>query len=154
MSVLKLLFGNLFSKKPLEKTIIDSKLGKLVCQYKPNDAYFTWDSEYKINNNKGEPVAICIDGDLNGPFSNALQKTYQIIDSLSELSYKVQKQIDVDFPERKINLTRDYSFKDIYVLINEETSKVDFELEYYSDDAEIMISVEFINDKIDVIEFY
>ncbi len=154
MSVLKLLFGNLFSKKPLEKTIMDSKLGKLVCQYKPDNVYFTWDTEYKIKNNNEEPISICIDGDLNGPFSNVLQKTYQIIDSLSELSYEVQNQIDVEFSERKINLTRDYSFKDIFVHINEETNKVDFELEYYSNDAEIMISVEFINDKIDVIEFY
>ena len=154
MSILKLLFGNLFSKKPLEKTILDSKIGKLVCVYKPNDTYFTWDTEYKIRNNKGEPISICIDGDLNGPFFNVIQKTYEIIDSLSDLSYEVQKQIDVEFPERKINLTRDYSFKDIYVLINEETNKVDFELEYYTEDAEIMISVEFINDKIEVIEFY
>lgn len=154
MSVLKLLFGNLFSKKPLVKTIMDSKLGKLVCQYKPDNVYFTWDTEYKIKINNEEPISICIDGDLNGPFSNVLQKTYQIIDSLSELSYEVQNQIDVEFSERKINLTRDYSFKDIFVHINEETNKVDFELEYYSNDAEIMISVEFINDKIDVIEFY
>lgn len=133
---------------------MDSKLGKLVCQYKLNDAYFTWDTQYKMNNNKGEPVSICIDGDLNGPFSNALQKTYEIIDSLAELAHEIQKQIDVEFPEKKINLNREYSFKDIYVYINEESDKVDFELEYYSYDNEIMISVEFINDKIAVIEFY
>ncbi len=154
MSVLKLLFGDLFSKKPLEKTIMDSKLGKLVCQYKPNDAYFTWDTEYKIQNNKGETLSICIDGDLNGPFSNTLPKTYQIIDSLTDLSYEVQKQIDVEFPEKKIKLSSNFYFKDVYVYINEETNMIDFELEYYSEDAEIMISVEFENDKIAVIEFY
>ncbi len=152
-SFLKELFG-IGSYKGLQKTIMDSKLGKLVCEYKANDTYFTWDTEYKLSNNKGEPVSITIDGDLNGPFSSTLQKTYQIIDTITELSHDVQKQIDVQFPEKEISLTKNYSLSDVFVYINEETNKVDFEFEFITGDAEIMISVEYVNNEIDVIEFY
>lgn len=154
IEVLKLLFGSLFSKKSLEKTLIDSKLGKLICTYKKEDIYFTWDTEYMFNNNNSEPISISIDGDNNGPFSNTLQKTYQIIDSISELQSKIQTKIDLQFPEKKIDLKRDFNLEDIYVYMEEESNSVEYEFEFYTNDSEIMISVEFINDEIEVIEFY
>jgi hypothetical protein len=154
IEVLKLFFGSLFSKKSLEKTLIDSKLGKLICIYKKEDIYFTWDTEYKLNNNNSEPISISIDGDTNGPFSSTLQKTYQIMDSISELQSKIQTKIDLQFPEKNIDLKRDFNLEDLYIYLEEETNSVEYEFEYYSNDSEIMISVEFVNDDIEAIEFY
>jgi hypothetical protein len=122
IEVLKLLFGSLFSKKSLEKTLVDSKLGKLICIYKKEDIYFTWDNEYKFNNNNCEPISISIDGDTNGPFSNTLQKTYQIMDTISELQSKIQTKIDLQFPEKNIDLKRDFNLEDLYIYLEEETN--------------------------------
>ena len=154
IQVLKLLFGSLFSKKSLEKTLVDSKLGKLLCTYKKEDIYFSWDTEYKFNNNNREPISISIDGDTNGPFSNTLQKTYQIMDSIAELQSKIQTKIDLQFPEKNIDLKRDFNLEDLYIYLEEESNSVEYEFEYYSNDSEIMISIEFVNDEIEAIEFY
>ena len=148
------MFGSLFSKKPLEKTLVDSKWGKLICTYKQEDIYFTWDTEYKFHNNNGEPISINIDGDNIGPFSSTLQKTYQIMDSIAELQSKIQTKIDLQFPEKKIDLKRDFNLEDIYIYLEEETNSVEYEFEFHSNDSEIMISVEFINDEIEAVEFY
>lgn len=141
------------TEEKLGKTIFDSKLGKLVCNYKPSDDYFSWETELKQPNAK-EPISIWIDGDLNGPYSNALQKAYEIVDSISDITYKVQQEIDNRFPEKKVNLSDDYNLEDISVFVDEETKSIDFELEYYTEDSKIMISVEFIADTIESIDFY
>jgi hypothetical protein len=118
------------------------------------DVYFTWDNEYKFNNNNCEPISISIDGDTNGPFSNTLQKTYQIMDTISELQSKIQTKIDLQFPEKNIDLKRDFNLEDLYIYLEEETNSLEYEFEYYSNDSEIMISVEFVNDEIEAVEFY
>ncbi|WP_298304298.1 hypothetical protein [Flavobacterium sp.] len=138
----------------MEKTLVDSKLGKLICTYEKEDVYFTWDTEYKFNNNNREPISISIDGDINGPFSKTLQKTYQIMDSIFELQSKIQTKIDSQFPEKNIDLKRDFNLEDLYIYLVEETNSVEYEFEYYSNDSEIMISVEFVKDEIEAVEFY
>lgn len=150
---LKKLFGLEFSKT-LKKTIIDSKLGKLVCEYESTDEFYTWNTEFQQQDKTDKVISISIDGDLNGPFFNVLQKTYQILESLSDLSNKVQTEIDLKFSDKKINIYEDFNLEDISVYKDEESNSLNYDLEYYSGDCEIMISVEFINDKIDIIEFY
>lgn len=147
------LFQSLLTKKSSNKTIMDSRLGKLVCEYKPNDDYFTWDAELEQGKGK-EPISISIDGNLNGPYSEVLQKAHEIVNRIPDLTYKVQKEIDNRFPDKNVNLSKEYNLEDIFVYRDEETKTIDYELEYCTDDSEIMISVEFVNDQVNGIDFY
>ena len=151
LSLLKLIFGGL-SKKKSTKSIIDSKLGKLTTEYSEKDNYYSWDFELKIK--KGKKVAFSLDGNLNGPFNDVLQKAYQMVDFVEDLFSEVQMELDTKFAEKKINLANDYTLEDVFIYKDEETGSVDFELEFYTEGSEIMISVEFVNDKIKMIEFY
>lgn len=152
LKIIKLL-QSLLSRKSSRKIIMDSRLGKLVCEYKSNEKYFTWDAELEHGRGK-EPISISIDGDLNGPYSNALHKAHEVVNMIPDLTYKIQKEIDSRFPEKKVDLSKDYNLEDIFVYVDEETKTVDFELEYCTEDAEVMISVEFVNDQINGIDFY
>ena len=141
------------SEKELTKSLVDAKLGKLECTYKLSDTFFSWDGELTQTKGK-EPICISIDGDLNGPFSDALHKVYQIIDSVLQINFDIQKALDTRFPEKKINLSRDFYLEDISIFKDEETGVLDYELEYFSDKSDFMISVEFVNDTINGIDFY
>ena len=151
LNLLKSIFGG-FSKKKSTKFIIDSKLGKLTNEYSEKDNYYSWDFELKRK--KGEKIAFSLDGNLNAPFNDVLQKAYIIVDTVDNLFEKVQAELNIKFAEKKINLTNDFALEDIFIYKDEETGSVDFDLEFYSEGSEIMISVEFVNDKIEIIEFY
>ncbi len=147
---------SLFVGEPTKqvKIIMDSKLGKLTCDYKSTDKFFSWDGKLKSNTKGVKSIALSIDGDLNGPYLPALQKAYQIVDTIPDLSYSVQKEIDLKFPEKQINLSRDFRLDDITIFWDAETNEVDFELEYYTEDNDIMVSVEFAKGTIEAIDFY
>ncbi|WP_291129697.1 hypothetical protein [Flavobacterium sp. UBA7682] len=147
---------SLFAGEPLKqvKIIMDSKLGKLTCDYKSSDEYFSWDGKVKSKTKGVKSIALSIDGDLNGPYPVALQKAYQIVDTIPDLNYKVQQEIDLKFPEKQINLSRDFRLDDISIYFDEETNDADFDFEYYTEDNSIMVSVEFVNGAIETIDFY
>lgn len=151
LNLLKSIFGG-FSKKKSTKSIIDSKLGKLTNEYSEKDNYYSWDFELKRK--KGEKIAFSLDGNLNAPFNDVLQKAYIIVDTVDNLFEKVKAELNIKFAEKKINLANDFALEDIFIYKDEETGSVDFDLEFYSEGSEIMISVEFVNDKIEIIEFY
>ncbi|MGC4039758.1 MAG: hypothetical protein QM710_02905 [Flavobacterium sp.] len=153
MNLLKLLFGSLFSKKQT-KTLIDSKLGKLTNEYEPKDQFFFWNGEINPKGKNKEKTQFTIDGDINSPYPASLQKAYEVLDRLEMLTYDVQKALDSKFPEKGINLSRDFNFQQISFFADEETGCTDFDFEYFTEDASIMVSVEFVNNKIDLIEFY
>lgn len=147
---------SIFAREPERqvKVIMDAKLGKLKCEYKSSDKYFYWDGKLKSGIKGVKSTKFSIDGDLNGPYSAVLQQTYQIVDTIPNLTDSIQKEIDSKFPEKQINLLRDFHLDDVSVNFDEETKEVDFELEYYTEDNSIMVSVEFVKGKIEAIEFY
>lgn len=152
LNFLKSLFGNLLVKTE-EKVIMDSKLGKLTNTYTSKDQFFFWCGEIKLRNYK-EKTEFTIDGNMNAPFDVPLQKAYYVIDRIADLEYDIQKQLDSKFADKKINLSRDFSLQDISFYYDEETKENDYDFEYYNEDSSIMISVNFIEDKIDEIDFY
>lgn len=143
---------SLFEKKPkeLSKTIYDSKFGKLTTDYFESDEYFYW--AFEVKNKTENATSVTIDGTLDGPFSEVLSKAYLIMDSLELITQSVQKELNLKFQEKNIDLGK-YYIDDIYFFKDEESNSICYDLEYFSD-VEEMISVEFQNDKIILIEFY
>lgn len=142
---------SLFEKKlELSKTIYDSKFGKLTTDYVESDEYFNWD--FEVKNKTENATSVTIDGTLEGPFSEVLSKAYLIMDTLELITQSVQKELNLKFQEKNIDLGK-YYIDDIYFFKDEESNSICYDIEYFSD-VEEMISVEFQNDKIILIEFY
>ena len=143
---------SLFEKKPkeLSKTIYDSKFGKLTTDYVESDEYFYW--AFEVKNKTENATSVTIDGTLDGPFSEVLSKAYLIMDTLELITQSVQKELNLKFQEKNIDLGK-YYIDDIYFFKDEVSNSICYDIEYFSD-VEEMISVEFQNDKIILIEFY
>jgi hypothetical protein len=138
-------------RKKETKHFFDSKLGRLTCEFnRKHDEFFFWNTEVNnINKNKSK-TSISIDGDTNSPFLNSLAIAHKIIETISDITAEVQKEIDNKFSEKKIKLATNYILDDISIYSG---SEVDYELEYYSDKDE-MISVGFKNNSITELDFY
>ena len=150
--LLKLIFGKK-DKNKLSKTVTDSKFGTLINEYEDGDDSFTWFTELNQSKEDSEPISVYVDGDLNKPYSETLNKAYQLADRIPDLAYEIQKELDWKYSEKKINLSRNFRLDDIYVYFDED-QKLCFELEYFTQNNDIMISVEFVEDKIEAIDFY
>jgi hypothetical protein len=151
--LLKSIFGQ-NDKRKFKKKISDAKFGTLVNEYEEGDKTFTWMAEVNNNREDKEPISVTIDGDFNKPYPETLNKAYQLVESIPDLAYQVQKELDWKFSEKKINLSRDFRLDDIYVYLDDDDKTVCFELEYFTENNDVLISVEFINDEIKAIDFY
>lgn len=143
LTLLKILFSSLF-KKTIRKTFIDARLGKMVCEIDAKgEKFFFWNAEIK-SINKDNPTTVSVEGDINAPNLNLLQKTYNVISEIEDFKFIVQKELDYKYADQKINLSKDYYVDDISLYLEDG---LDFEVEFYSDeDDKPMISVGF-NDK-------
>lgn len=151
--ILKLLFGSVFEKSST-KTIIDSRLGKLTCDYTQKDQYFSWRTELTNINQSKAPTAIYIDGDLNGPYAQALDMAKKIIDKTAEITTIVQKELDLKFPDKQLNLSKGYILDDLSFFYDpEDPEATDFEVEYFSETTE-MVSAGFRDNIVVELDLY
>lgn len=151
LTLLKVLFSGLF-KKTIKKIHFDARLGKMVCEINAKDEkFFFWNAE--INSiNKKDPTTVSVEGDINGPNLNLLQKTYNVILEIEDFKGIVQKELDYKFAEKKINLLKDYYVEDISLYLEDD---VDFEVEFSSDEVDTpMISVGFKDKNIVELDLY
>lgn len=150
-TLIKILFSSLFTKT-IKKTFTDARLGKMVCEIDAKgEKFFFWNAE--INSiNKENPTTVSVEGDINGPNLNLLQKTYNVISEIEDFKFIVQKELDYKFTDKRINLSRDYYIDDISLYLEDD---LEFEVEFYSDDDDKpMISVGFNNKNIAELDFY
>jgi len=150
-TLIKILFSSLFSKTE-KRTYIDARLGKMMCEVDAKgEQFFLWNAEIK-SINKTEPTTISVEGDINGPNPELLQKAYTVIGEIEDFKFIVQKELDYKFAEKRINLSKEYYIDDISLYLEDE---LDFEIEFYSDEQDQpMISVAFNNKNIAELDFY
>ena len=150
-TLIKILFSGLFTKK-IKKTFIDARLGKMICEIDvKGEKFFFWNAE--INSiNKTEPTTISVEGDVNGPNLDLLQKAYKVIEEIEDFKFIIQKELDYKFTDQKLNLLKDYYADDISLYLEDG---LDFEVEFYSDEADKpMISVAFNEKNIVELDLY
>jgi hypothetical protein len=132
------------------KTIVDSRFGKLTCEFKPDDPFYFWDGTLTtLNSDKSETV-ISIDGDLNGPYDKSLDLLLWITQHVSGINAEVQQKAIAQFPDKSIDLTADFTIDDISIYKDKDG---DFEIEYNSDENG-MLSVNFKDGKVLKMELY
>ena len=88
---------------------------------------------------------------MTSPYSTALEIAHKVIDSISNITYDVQQELNAKFSEENIDLSKGYTLDDITVYMDNE---VEYELEYFSDGKEVMVSVSFIDNKITELDLY
>lgn len=153
LSILKAIFGGMTSKK-LTKTIVDSKLGKLTNEYTGKDEYFSWYTELVGINGDRSETAIYIDGDLNSPYSQALELARTMIDQTARLTHEVQIALDKKFPQKGLDLSKGYSLTDMSFFYDpEDADATDFEMEFSSDSTE-MVSAGFKDNQLVELDLY
>ena len=145
-------FSGIGSNNNEFKTCVDSRLGKLTCEFdRKKDEFFFWNAEINTINKDKSPTDITIDGDMTSPYSTALEIAHKVIDSISNITYDVQQELNAKFSEENIDLSKGYTLDDITVYMDNE---VEYELEYFSDGKEVMVSVSFKDNKITELDLY
>ena len=142
--------------KSNRKEVIDNTLGKIFLEYKDSfEEFYFWQVELNSINKDKTETSITLDGDFSKPSSKCVDKLKVFLNDINTFLDKIQQELNAKHSEKNIDIKL-YNLEDISVYQNDNSDieESDLELEFYSESSKELISVEFSNNKIILLEFY
>ena len=136
----------LFKKKT--KKDFHTKFGTMTCNFGKEDHYFYWHIYTDRFNKNKYSTSLLIEGNQIRPNEVLLDNASKLLVNLKDYTDILQRELDLKFPSKSINLKKDYKVEEIEFSLEGE-----LEIEYSTNEQDI-VNVVFIGNTIQKLELY